>query len=312
MDESALRSTLASLADCGSSLHWWLRFWTWWVVIGVSVEIVFVFWEYVEDLHDCKRSLLRPPTRPNLPLFVLGFLGAGLVAIGVAKELNVESKIAIVETCVRKGNDQLSLLLSNEAGHAATSARNAREEAEHAKAEADDASAQAEALSKYLAIVANSINGRHLDFVKFRKLMKGQPKAVVIIRYEQDGEAETLATQLNFAFGPQGLGWQTTVLAFPIVSVVGGSPRNDFQSLAASSGLAYAAKTIPIDLNSPLQVLIESVNLSLGGWGNGSAMLVEDPTLPENTFVIGVGRHIINAPIFIPPKLRTQKSKPKH
>ncbi len=48
MDESALRSALASLYDCSSSQHWWLRFWTLWVVFGVALEIVFVVWEYID------------------------------------------------------------------------------------------------------------------------------------------------------------------------------------------------------------------------------------------------------------------------
>jgi hypothetical protein len=57
MDESALRRALASLYDCSSSLHWRLGFWTSLVVAGVALEIVFVVWEYVEDLHDCRRCL---------------------------------------------------------------------------------------------------------------------------------------------------------------------------------------------------------------------------------------------------------------
>lgn len=122
MDESALRRALASLDDCSSLQHWWLGFWTTVVVVGVAFEIIFVVWEYIEERRDCRRSLLSPPVTPNLPLFILGFLGAAMVTAGVAGELFEESKIATVETCIRKGNDQLSLLLSKEAGDAKTSA----------------------------------------------------------------------------------------------------------------------------------------------------------------------------------------------
>jgi hypothetical protein len=148
-DESALRRSLASLDVCSSSLHWWLGLWTFLVAAGVALEIIFVVWEYIEDLHDCKRSLIRPPVRPNLLLFILGLLGAGLVTVGVAGELNVESKIATVETCIRNGNNELSLLLSKEAGDAATSAKTAHEEADAVKGIADESRADAkDALAK--------------------------------------------------------------------------------------------------------------------------------------------------------------------
>jgi hypothetical protein len=137
MDESALRSALASLNDCGSSLHRELWAWTFLVALGVVLEIVFVIWEYIEDLHDFRRSIVHPPDRPNLSLFVLGFIGAALVAVGVSGEIHAESKIATLETCIRKGNDALSLLLSREAGDVEKSAKLAHEEADTVKLEAD-------------------------------------------------------------------------------------------------------------------------------------------------------------------------------
>src|ERR1700693_3174614 len=118
-DESALRIALSSLDDCNSSLHWWLGFWTFWVVVGVALELVFVVREYIDELHDFRRGIVHPPDKPNRLLFALGFFAAGLVALGVGGELYVESKIATVETSVRKGNDALFLLLSKEAGDAA-------------------------------------------------------------------------------------------------------------------------------------------------------------------------------------------------
>src|ERR1700690_4114034 len=73
MDESALRIALASLEDCSSSLHWWLGFWTFLVVAGVALELVFVIWEYRDDLGDFKRGFVHPPHKPSVLLFVLGF-----------------------------------------------------------------------------------------------------------------------------------------------------------------------------------------------------------------------------------------------
>ena len=148
-DESALRSALASLDDCGSSLHASLRHWTWLVVLGVVLEVVFVVWEYFEERHDFNRGIVHPPERPARLLFVLGLLGAALVASGVAGELFAESQIETVETCIRQGNDALSLLLSKEAGDAAKSAKTAREESTAAKTEADAAKLSAgEALTR--------------------------------------------------------------------------------------------------------------------------------------------------------------------
>jgi hypothetical protein len=148
-DESALRSSLASLDDCNASLHWWLGFWTFLVALGVVLEVVFVVWEYLDELHDFRRGIIHAPERPQTLLFVLGLLGAGLVAAGVSGEFWKESQIATVETCIRKGNDSLFLLLSKEAGDAAASAKTAREEADAVKGIADEARADAkDALAK--------------------------------------------------------------------------------------------------------------------------------------------------------------------
>jgi hypothetical protein len=144
MDESALRSALARANDGGSLLHRELLAWTWLVAFGVLLEIVFVIWEYVEDLHDFRRGIIHPPDKPNLALFVLGLVGAALVAIGVTGELYAESKIATFETCIRQGNDTLSLLLSKEAGDAAKSAKTAQDIA-------TDLSLKYEAASRELA-----------------------------------------------------------------------------------------------------------------------------------------------------------------
>ena len=147
-DESALRIALASLDECNSSLHWWLGFWTVLVVVGVALELVFVVWEYVDELHDFRRGIVHPPDRPNRLLFALGFFATGLVALGVGGELYAESKIATLETCVRKGNDALFLLLSKEAGDAAKSAKTAHEEADTVGQEAAALKIQLGAVAK--------------------------------------------------------------------------------------------------------------------------------------------------------------------
>jgi hypothetical protein len=147
-DESALRSALASLDNCNSSLHWWLGFWTFLVALGVVLEVVFVVWEYLDGLHDFGRGIIHAPERPPTALFVLGLFGAGLVAAGVSGELWKESQIATVETCLRKGNDALFFLLSKEAGNAQKSAASAEVSANTAGVAAGKAQKKADAVAK--------------------------------------------------------------------------------------------------------------------------------------------------------------------
>jgi hypothetical protein len=111
MTESALKTLLDNLERSRSSLHGWLHFWTFLVVVGVVLEVVFVVWEYAVELKDFKRGIVHPPEKPSILLLVLGLLGAGLVAVGVAGELYIDVKANSLETEIRKANeDRISLL----------------------------------------------------------------------------------------------------------------------------------------------------------------------------------------------------------
>lgn len=196
MDESALRRALDSLDDCTSSLHGWLRFWTLLVVVGVALEIVFVVWEYLEEWQDRKTCLLVPPVKPHLPLFLLGFLGAGLVTAGVAGELNVESKIATVETCIRKGNNQLSLLLSEEAGDAKTSAQKAADAAQLAEdrsGKAVESASTALSLAKGARKEADSFKGD----IATAKQQAGEAKSQIEGAFKEAKEATAELNRLK-------------------------------------------------------------------------------------------------------------------
>jgi len=115
MDESALKRLLDNLDISRSSLHGWLHFWTFLVVVGVALEVVFVVWEYAEDMHDFRRGIVHPPAKPSALLLVLGLLGAGLVAIGVAGELYIDVQAGRLETEIRKVNELRISLLMKEA-----------------------------------------------------------------------------------------------------------------------------------------------------------------------------------------------------
>lgn len=136
MDDSALKRLLDNLDMSRSSLHGWLHFWTFLVVLGVALEVVFVVKEYIDQSHDFRRGIVHPPEKPSTMLFVLGLLGAGLVAIGVAGELYIDVQAGKVETEIRKANELRVALLSREAGDAKTSAVGAAVAAAEAKASA--------------------------------------------------------------------------------------------------------------------------------------------------------------------------------
>jgi hypothetical protein len=195
------------------------------------------------------------------------------------------------------------------AGDANISAKGAADEAARAKDEAEAVAKLSENLARYIGVVAKGVNPRIIDRNRFIQSMKGQPKAVVEIWYEpNDGESELFALQISIALGKEGLGWDVETMPFtavrdPAMEII----RQD----TGSNGLAYAAKIVSSDLNSPLQVLYNAVGLSLGGWGKGAAMFVTDPTLPENTFVIAVGHHIVNVPLWLPPTPNKQKQSSK-
>lgn len=164
-DESALKSALATLDSSSSSLYWWLGFWTTLVAVGVVLEVVFVVWEYLEELHDFRRGFIHAPEKPLTALFVMGLLGAGLVAAGVSGELWEESRIGAIETCIRRGNDALSSLLSKEATTAQEAARLAKLEADGAKASAKEAEETGEVAQEKTGQVDKKANALNSDLV---------------------------------------------------------------------------------------------------------------------------------------------------
>jgi len=181
-DESALRIALASLDDCNSSLHWLLGFFTVWVVVGVALELVFVIWEYVEELHDFRRGIVHPPDMPNRLLFVLGFVAAGLVALGVGGELYAESKISTLETCIRKGNDALFLLLSKEVQQLKT---------DNLELEAKNLGLQTDLLNLRKESGARRLTGKQREAL--RKALKGVKTGMAIGWNPEDSEAADFA-----------------------------------------------------------------------------------------------------------------------
>jgi hypothetical protein len=84
MDASSLARDLDNLEKSWSSIDSSLSFWTILVVVGVAVELLVIITEYAHDWRDFKRGTIHSPDKPSILIFGFGFLGAALVAIGVA------------------------------------------------------------------------------------------------------------------------------------------------------------------------------------------------------------------------------------
>lgn len=133
MDESALKQIIDSQEAILRSLHSRLDMFTGMVVIGVVLEVLFVVWEYREEMKDFRRGIIHTPEKPDKRLFILGLVGAGFVALGVAGELWVAVLADRAETKIRAANETRVALLLQEAGSAKKSADDSAAAATRAK-----------------------------------------------------------------------------------------------------------------------------------------------------------------------------------
>ena len=115
MDASALERAIKALESRSDSLDSWLTFWVTIVVVGVAVEVVVVIKEYFHARSEYRRGSIRSPDKPSLWDLLLELVGAVLVAIGVAGELGIDFKSAVVRNALRDANGKLVGLLNLEA-----------------------------------------------------------------------------------------------------------------------------------------------------------------------------------------------------
>lgn len=116
MDELTLLAKLKCLEALRSSLHSSLRFWEWVVVVGVIIELIILLKEYRDDWRDFRRGTIHSPEKPSKLLLMIGLLGAGAVAFGIARELSVDAKMEVAETQIREVNEQLFGKVSDRVG----------------------------------------------------------------------------------------------------------------------------------------------------------------------------------------------------
>lgn len=209
-DELALKDAISRLNADWSALDSRLKFWILLVVIGVATELFIVvveYWHERREFLDAMRGMTHAPKPPVLWMYVVGFLGAGLVALGVAGEFSIHSRLSKVETDLRDDNEQLVSIADERAQEASKLASANELEAQQLKA----ANLKLEA-----AIQPRTINeadrkklGEGLH--KFASSFQGRKVTIA----SQIGDAESMLVALeiadilsnaNIQFDPTGTG----------------------------------------------------------------------------------------------------------
>jgi hypothetical protein len=143
MDESALRTLIASLYAQIEPLHFWLHVWTVVVIVGCAGELLFVIYEYRDDrgiwYKARSRGFIAFPEKPPTIVLILELLSVAAVVIGIAGELNIDFKAGRLETKLRDANSQLISLLGRKAEDAKLSAEAASSASVTAKKSAEAA-----------------------------------------------------------------------------------------------------------------------------------------------------------------------------
>jgi hypothetical protein len=114
-NELALKNDISKLDAEWLRLDWQLKLWILLVVIGVAIEVVVVIVEYLHERSDFLRGIVHAPEAPIIWLYIVGVVGAGLVAVGVAGEFFIHISAGRVETDLRNDNGQLVSLISERA-----------------------------------------------------------------------------------------------------------------------------------------------------------------------------------------------------
>ncbi|MEO7030586.1 MAG: hypothetical protein ABI147_14420 [Acidobacteriaceae bacterium] len=143
MDDAALKVLIDGLEKCRGSFDSWLTIWTWVVVVGVALELVFAFHEHFEALALWKPGIVREHGKPSRVWFIFELFAIALVTIGIAGELRIEADLGNLETRIRDANGQRLVLLQRQAGTAKQSAENAAAAAGKANVAAGGAATKA-------------------------------------------------------------------------------------------------------------------------------------------------------------------------
>jgi hypothetical protein len=216
------------------SLDWWLNFWTILVVVGVAVELLVLITEYTHDWREFSRGIIHSPGKPSLVVFGLGFLGAGMVAIGVAGEFRIHIKAGRIETDMRDATRKLVGLVEGEA---------ARLTSENLK------------LREKMADRHLSEGQRGTVAAKLRRF-SGQ--RIFVMPYSGNGEAVGVANDIMLTLGQQGAGWdadlaQAQEMSRAVSGILVEIRDNARESdRAAANALVSALRAERLDISGPL------------------------------------------------------------
>ena len=229
MDEATLRDVIRGLEASRSSLELWLDFWTALVVVGVALEFIVIFKEYLRELSDFRRGTIHPPEKPSFGLLLLALAGVSFVAVGVGGELYVNVKAGKVETKITVASDQLVALILKEAGDAKSSAQGAAIAASHAT----DSAGAANAVAGKAQMKANGVAAQAEKLNRELLLTSAQLQAVERKHAELEQSLENLAVCAT----PRVIrSWTTSAI---------GGPRTSVDPLKRYAGLQAEIEFIP-------------------------------------------------------------------
>jgi len=205
---SALKSSISALESSlrgteGSSGRWETFGWLCAVAVGVGIagEIAVIVSEYLEDLEDWRRGIIRVPDKPPAWRFWFDIAATLLVLGGVFGEAGAAAKIASINSDLRSRttefrakSDQLLAVITEEAGDAVQSAKTAHDEASAVKGIAAEARVDAkDALAKGKAAL-RSLSQAESDAAKAQAAASGALSAA------NDAKQEALRIKKEMAW----------------------------------------------------------------------------------------------------------------
>jgi hypothetical protein len=293
------------------------------VFLGLIVEYTILLWLKRKDL-----------SKTDITLTIIAGIA---ISLGVGGEYLFGSKASDAAMRLEDLSEQRVANLNKEAGDARKEAATAMQRASRvdersaqlgieleqekqktARSQKEAADAQL-AVKSYIDLVAKSANPRFTNFdpKRFVGILAGKLKGSVdTIWYEPDDmEAYEFASVVHEALGAGGARWDVGELKplpreWNLSKIINESTRSDLEELrieASDTGSAVGSNMIllgdPTDKDTALRALTDAIDFGTGGWNiSGVRGHLTRPmsSLPVGHFIIVVGHHRINVPLWIP------------
>lgn len=217
MNDAVLKSILYALTAGRVFFESALTFWTWLVVIGVGLELVFIVWTNHEERGEWFRALataVNPmPSRPSTLKLFCELFSVLLVVIGIVGELRVETILGAINAAIADVNGQVVLRLQSQAASAATSAKRAQSSADELSGylttaihEEEDARTRLETAKRDIRLLENETAWRRINGPELTEKMKPFTDTRFMILQLEGREPENLGESLTLAL--EGAGWK--------------------------------------------------------------------------------------------------------